>query len=370
MGGLRPFAEADIESVSDLIWRVLHERKGPAPASLRDHLRVLFLQNPWMDEGIVSRVFENTQGKIMGFFGAVPRRMSLQGETIRLAFGSNLVVDPEGRASVTAMQLVRTFMKGTQDVSITDSANEMSRPLLRSLGFNVVPIYSLLWARPLRPFQYGVRTLSRFKKSRVLAGVESVVRPVSMLADVVATKVRVSPFHSIQLANVDEELDTETLIQCLNTIPSKHWILPEYDRESLNWVLEFVVKRNVFGVLRKAIVRDRDRKIIGWYIYSVSKRAVGQVLQIGALSASVGVVLDHLFRDAGNRGLIGLEGRMEPQFMQELTAKSCFFFRNGSWTLVQSKKPDLLAMLQSGTAFFSRLDGEWALRHGAGGGES
>lgn len=366
MGGLRPFAEADIPSVSDLIWRVLHERKGPAPASLRDHLRVLFLQNPWMDEGIVSRVFENTQGKIMGFFGAVPRRMSLLGETIRLAFGSNLVVDPEGRASVTAMQLVRAFMKGTQDVSITDSANEMSRPLLRSLGFNAVPIYSLLWARPLRPFQYGARTLSRFKKSSVLAGVESIFRPFSMFADAVATKVRVSPFHAIELASDDEELDTETLIQCLNTIPSKHWMLPEYDRESLNWVLDFVVKRNVFGDLRKAVVRDKDRKIVGWYIYSINKGAVGQVLQIGALSASVGIVLDHLFRDAGNRGLIGLEGRMEPQFMQELTAKSCFFFRNGSWTLVQSSKPSLLAMLQSGTAFFSRLDGEWALRHGAG----
>lgn len=367
MGGLRPFAEVDIPPVSDLIWRVLHERKGPAPRSLQDHLRVLFLQNPWMDEGIVSRVFENAQGKILGFFGAVPRRMSLQGETIRLAFGSNLVVDPEGRASITAMQLVRAFMKGTQDVSITDSANEMSRPLLRSLGFNAVPIYSLLWARPLRPFQYGAHTLSRFKKGRMLAGAEFIVRPLSKLADVVATTVRVSPFHSIRLASDDDELDTQTLIECLNTIPSKHWILPEYDHDSLNWVLDFVMKRNVFGNLRKAVVRDKDRKIVGWYIYSVTKGGVGQVLQIGAQSSSVGVVLDHLFGDAGTHGLIGLEGRMEPQFMQELTAKSCFFFRNGSWTLVQSNKPDLLALLQSGTAFFSRLDGEWALRHGGGG---
>src|ERR1700730_6248640 len=107
MGGLRPFAENDISPVADLIWKVLHERIGPAPPSLRTHLNDLFLHNPWMDDGIVSRVFENTQGKLLGFFGAVPRRMSIQGETIRLAFGSNLVVDPERRASVTAMQLVR-----------------------------------------------------------------------------------------------------------------------------------------------------------------------------------------------------------------------------------------------------------------------
>jgi hypothetical protein len=370
MGGLRPFVEGDIPPVSDLIWRVLHERKGSAPASLRNHLRLLFLENPWMDEGIVSRVFENTEGKILGFFGALPRRMTVQGETVRLAFGSNLVVDPEGRASVIAMQLVRAFMKGTQDVSITDSANEMSRPLLRSLGFNVVPIYSLQWARPLRPFQYGIHTLSRFKKSRALAGLASLVRPGLALADALATRVRISPFRSVQATEDDEELDTDTLIQCLTSIPSKHWILPEYDRESLNWVLDFVVKRGVFGDLRKALVRNKDQKIIGWYIYSIAHGGVGEVFQIGAQSTSISAVLDHMFSDAWKHGLIGLQGRMEPQFMQELTAKSCFFFRHGSWTLVQCNKPNLLALLQSGTAFFSRLDGEWALRHGGGSSES
>ena len=367
MGGLRPFAETDIPPVADLIWKVLHERQGPTPASLRNHLRDLFLQNPWMDEGIVSRVFENTQGKILGFFGAVPRRMSIQGEPIRLAFGSNLVVDPESRASVTAMQLVRALMKGTQDVSITDSANEMSRPLLRSLGFNVVPIYSLQWARPLRPFQYGLNTLSRFKKSGALAAFGSLMRPASGIADALATRVRVSPFNRVQVTGDDEVLDTETLLQCLSTIPSKHWILPEYDRDSLNWVLDFVTKRGVFGDLRKGLVRDKDRKIIGWYIYSLVRGGVGEVFQIGAESASVGTVLDHLFHDAWKHGLVGLHGRMEPQYMQELTAKSCFFFRNGSWTLVHSNNQKLLSLLQSGTAFFSRLDGEWSLRHGGGG---
>ena len=365
MGGLRPFAENDISSVADLIWKVLHERKGPAPPSLRAHLQDLFLHNPWMDDGIVSRVFENTQGKLLGFFGAVPRRMSIQGETIRLAFGSNLVVDPESRASVTAMQLVRAFMKGSQDISITDSANEMSRPLLRSLGFNVVPIYSLQWARPLRPSQYAFNGLSRLnKKSRAVAMIRSIAKPFCGFVDMVATGARLSPLRQLQPATSDEDLDTETLLECLTTIPAKHWIVPEYDRDSLNWVLDFVAKRKVFGDLRKALVRDKDRKIIGWYIYSVSPGAVGEVFQIGAESPSIGIVLDHLFYDAWKHGLVGIHGRMEPQFMQELTAKSCFFFRHGSWTLVQSNRPQLLNLFQSGTAFFSRLDGEWSLRHG------
>lgn len=365
MAGLRPFVEADVPPVADLVWRVLHERQSATPASLRVHLNELFLHNPWMDEGIVSRVFENTDGKILGFFGALPRRMTLQGETVRLAFGSNLVVDPESRASIVAMQLVRAFMKGTQDISITDSANEMSRPLLKSLGFNVVPIYSLVWGRPLRPFQYGANSFARLKKGSTISTIASLAKPVLGLADIVANKAKPSPFAQTQVRSEDEELDVRTLVECLRTIPSKHWILPEYDANSMTWILDFISKRNVFGPVRKALVRNKEKKAVGWYIYSLSPSGIGEVFQIGSESTSVGLVLDHLFHDAWKRGLLGLHGRLEPQFMQELTSKSCFFFRHGSWTLIHSSKPNLLALFQGGTAFFSRLDGEWSLRHGA-----
>lgn len=365
MAGLRPFAESDIQPVSDLIWKVLHERTGPAPASLREHLSKLFFQNPWLDEGITSRVFENTEGKIIGFFGALPRWMRLRGERIRLAFGSNLVVDPESRASITAMQLVKAFLKGTQDISITDSANDMSRPLLRSLGFNTVPIYSLQWARPLRPFQYGLSAAARLKKNKTLATIGSIVKPISSLCDAMATRFRLSPFRQKPPSETDPDLLIDAMLNCLSTIPGKHWMLPEYDERSLTWVLDFITQRNVFGELRKAKVLDKDRGVVGWYIYSRVSGGIGEVLQFGADSAYIGKVLDHLFYDAWKHGLIGLHGRMEPQFMQELTTRSCFFFRNGSWTMLHSNKADLVTLLQGGTAFFSRLDGEWSLRHGS-----
>ena len=367
MGGLRPFVKDDISRVADLIWKVLHERTGPAPTSLRIHLDELFLRNPWMDDGIVSRVFENAEGKLLGFFGAVPRRMSIQGEIIRLAFGSNLVVDPESRASVTAIQLVRAFMKGSQDISITDSANEMSRPLLKSLGFNVVPIYSLQWARPLRPTQYALNGLSRLnKKNRAVAAIAPVAGLFGGLVDSMATTTKISSLRQSKPATKDEELDINTLLECLATIPAKHLILPEYDRYSLNWVFEVIARRKVFGDVRKALVRDKEGRTLGWYIYSIAPGSVGEVLQLGATSPSAGIVLDHLFYDAWKNGLVGIHGRMEPQFMQELTGRSCFFLRHGSWTLINSNRPQLLNLFQSGSAFFSRLDGEWSLRHGGG----
>jgi hypothetical protein len=294
----------------------------------------------------------------------MPRRMTIQGKTVRMAFGSNFVVDPESRVTMAAIQLVKAFMKGTQDVSITDSANENSRPLLRSMGFNAVPAYSLHWARPLRPSQFAVDTLGRMKKSKAVALIGSIAKPITMLADAAATGLRMSPFRLSTPETEDEPLDTETHLKCLTTIPSKHWLLPQYDLQSLTWVFDFIDRRKVFGTLRKALVRDKNKKIVGWYIYALRPGGMGDVLQIGTESPSAGVVLDHMFHDAWKNGLIGLQGRMEPQLMQELTARSCFFFRHGSWTMVHSGQLDLVSLVQGGNAFFSRLDGEWCLRHG------
>ncbi len=366
MAGLRRFQDNDVPVVADLIWRVLHNHSGSAPETLRNHLHHLFLANPWLDDGISSRVFEDAEGRIIGFFGAVPRRMSIRGRVVRLAFGSNFVVDAGNRAPMIAIQLVKAFMRGTQDVSITDSANEMSRPILRSMGFTAVPIYSLKWARPLKPAQYGLYLIGRTKKSGAMQTLGTVGRPFCAVADLMIAKMKVSPLHTSDPKTKDEELDSEILLQCLATIPAKHWLVPEYNLVSLNWVLDFIKGRNALGTMRKRLVRNGDGKIIGWYIYTLADGQVGEMLQIGAESAAVGTVLDHLFYDARQAGLVGLHGRMEPQFMQELTTKGCFFIRHASWTLAQSEQSDLLSLLQSGTAFFSRLDGEWCLRHGGG----
>jgi hypothetical protein len=364
MAGIRPLVGADISRVSDLVWKVLHEQQGPAPSGLRDYINDLFLRNPWVDENISSLVFEDSDGKIVGFFGVVPRPMLIHGKTVRLAFGSNFVVEAGSRASFAAMQLVNAFMKGPQDISITDSATEGARQLLKGLGFTVVPIYSLLWARPLRPSLYALHGVARLKKNNTITALGTLASPVCHVADYLAATMKVSPFHQTAPTIKAEALDIETLTQCLARIPSKHWLVPQYNRESLEWVLNFVQKRNAYGDLRKVVLRDDKGKINGWYVYGLKPGGIGEVLQVGVEGTAVGKVLDHLFHDAWQNNLIGLHGRLEPQFMEELTQRSSFFLRNGSWTLAHSRTPELLGPIFSGNAFFSRLDGEGCLRFG------
>ena len=364
MPDIRKFAYSDVPRVADLVWKVLHEQQGSAPAALRDYLTDLFLRNPWFDETISSLVYEDSNGKVVGFFGIVPRHMSVQGKALRFAFGSNFVMDPDSRASMGAMQLVRAFMKGPQDVTITDSANESARQLLRSMGLAVVPVYSLLWARPLRPSKYFLHGASRLKKNKTIKTIGTIASPFSSVADYLVTTSKLSPFRQKAPTTTAETLDNETLLQCLAAIPNKQWILPQYTRESLDWLLRFLDNRRAMGDLRKVLLRDENKKIVGWYIYGLGHGVLGEVLQIGVDAASAGKVLDHLFYDAWERGLIGLHGRMEPQLMEELTQRACVFLRSGSWTLAYSNKPELLNGLANGMAFFSRLDGEWSLRYG------
>jgi hypothetical protein len=365
VAGIRTFVEADVSCVADLVWKILHERQGSAPSSLNSYVDKLFLRNPWIDEGVSSLVYEDSEGRVTGFFGVVPRPMSIQGKTVRLAFGSNFVVEAGSRASFAAMQLVNAFMKGPQDISITDSATEGARQLLRSLGFTVAPVYSLLWARPLRPSLYALHGAARLKKNKTIATIGSLVSPLCRVADHLAATMEVSPFHQTAPGIKGEVLDIDTLLECLGRIPSKHWLVPHYNRASLEWVLEFVKERNAYGDLRKTVLRDEKGRIIGWYIYGLTSAGIGEVLQIGAESTSAGKVLDHLFHEAWQNKLIGLHGRLEPQFMEEFARRSSFFLRNGSWTLAHSRRPELLGPIFSGNAFFSRLDGEGCLRFGA-----
>jgi|SRR5579872_1813551 len=362
MAGIRPLVQEDIVGVADLVWKVLHEKQGPSPRALHDYFHKLFFDIPWRNDGIVSRVYEDNSGYILGFFGAVPRRMSIQGKPVQIALGSNFALDPSLRKSMVAMQLVKMFMKGPQDISMTDSANENSRQLLRSLGFSVVPVYSLTWARPLRPSRYLMHGISRLTKNSVLKGTETIARPICGLVDSIATSLRISPFRELRPRTIGEELTPENHLTCLNTLPSKQWLMPEYDLPSLRWVMGFVDEQRAFGPIRGVLVRDKDQKILGWFIYYMMPAGVGEVLQIGVDSLHVNEVLDHLFYDAWKHGLTGLHGRLEPHFMQELTMKSCFFLRNGSWTLAHSTRPEILGLFQGGAAYFSRLDGEWCFR--------
>jgi hypothetical protein len=361
---VRPFVESDIPQVADLYWTVMRGRTGSPPPAIRSAFQKLYFTNPWIDNQSGSLVYESEGGRIVGFLGVVRRRVSVCGQPVRIAYGGNFVVDPEARSNLAGLRLLGAYMAGDQDLSMTDSANDVSRALLERLGFRTILPLSIHWARPLRPAHYAVHSVARLTGPILSAGLKIVTKPFCSIADSMAARSSGSPFRQTDPILHGAELDVETLLHCLAKNHSGYALWPEYDVHSLTWLLSFMDQMQTRGDLRKVVLRDDSQNIVGWYIYYVNPGSVGEVVQVDGERPFIKDILDHLFHDAWNRGVVGLHGVVESHLMGDFSEKNCFFACRGGWTVAHSRKPELLELLNRGDAFLSRLDGEWCLAFG------
>src|SRR5262249_1952805 len=122
-------------------------------------------RNPWYDETIPSLVYQDNNERIVGFLGVIPRRMSLNGQPVRIAVTNSFMVEPGSRSTLAAVQLLRELFSGPQDLSMTDAANDSSRKIWERLGGTVVFSYSIRWTRPLRPSRYAMDLLWQKRRS-------------------------------------------------------------------------------------------------------------------------------------------------------------------------------------------------------------
>jgi len=362
---VRPFVEDDIQQVADLWWKFLRRHVGPAPPAVHSYFHELyFTDQPWIDSALPSLVYEDNSGRIVGFLGVIRRNMSLHGQSIRVAFGGNFVVHPEARSSPAGLRLLRAYMAGDQELSMTDSANDASRIVLERLGFRTIVPFSIHWARPLRPGHYAVHTVSSLTGPVLSASLKFAAKPFCSVVDGMAARLSFSPFRQTESPLHAEELDVETLLHCLSAYRGGFSLWPEYDVDSLTRLLTFMARMQDRAHLRKIALRDDNQKILGWYIYLLKPGAVGQVVQIGGERQFTKDILDHLFYDAWAHGAIALHGVAQSNMMGEFSEKNCFFTCRNGWTLAHSREPELVELLNRGDAFLSRLDGEWCLNLG------
>lgn len=358
MATIRPFEAKDAVEVAALLRTVFPENGWPSTAELAIYIRQMFCDHPWRDDQIPSWV-AHENGKAVGFLAVMPRPMMHAKRPIRAAVGCQFLVHPEQRRSLVAVQLLRSFFQGPQDISLADGANTLSARLWEPMGGMVSPVHSLAWFRPLRPAQSALR-LARLKSGwpRTVGGIGA---PLAALAD--ACAMRTAPFR-FRLQLREEELDARSLHGALTEHTSRYALRPLYDLPSLEWLLEQVAAKKRHGRLQARMLRDANGKVAGWFLYYLDP-GVSRVIQVAARPDRVRPVLEHLFHDATERGSVALEGRMDTRFAAELGHMQCFFRNCGELTLLHSRDPALLAPLLSGNAFFTRLEGEWWLRfHG------
>ena len=359
MTTLRIFAEDDVPAVVALFERVYPEHRWTSQAACESYFREMLFDNPWRDPQLPSWVAEE-DGLIVGFQAVLPRRMLLRGRPIRVAVGCQFMVDPERRHSLTALQLMKAWISGPQDLALADGASDLSRRIWTGLGGAAPLLYNLHWTRPLRPARYVLSLLE--KRSAISSSLLRAARPLGALADALAARLHPNRFHREEVELTEDVLDAAVMLAHLPEVLNGNSLHPVYDARALAWLLEQAARKTRHGTLRARAVFNEKQQPIGWYLYYVNSGGVSEVLQIAAWDGSFDRVLQRLLADAWRHGAAAVRGRLDPRFVQELSERHCWLRTEGTWTLVHSRHADVMAAIQRGEAFLSRLEGEWWLR--------
>jgi hypothetical protein len=363
MGTVRPFRESDIPGAADLHRRVF----GVAPAgspelerAYRRYFSQVFLDDRWKCEGLSPLVHQEVNGAITGFLGVVSRPMTMDRRRVVGAVSSQFVVAPESRSRMVGVELLKAFLAGPQDVSLADEAWPAAGKLWEAMGGVTSLLYSTHWTRPLRPAGLALAVLRCSASRSVLAAsAATIARTVdALVARYPRNRLRPSPPPGLEVQTRNRAAFFAHLPELLGECSLR----PDHDEHHLRWLLTRASAAAGEDRLHEILLRDEGGRPVGAYVYTVDASRVGYVLQIAATVETIDRVLEHLLHHAWERGLVSLEGRIEPRFMRALARHHAIFHQRGALTLVRAKRPEILSAFDSGRAFFSRLDGEHCLR--------
>jgi hypothetical protein len=351
---IRNCAREDIPAVAALFQKTFRNSDAPAPRSLEAYLADSYLDHPRYDARIASRVHVGAEGRVTGFIGVFPGRFDYRGRTVHAAIAGTLMVEHPDREPLAGAKLLRSVVKGPQDISISETTNRISQRLWEPLGGKVVPLLSLEWFRPLRPVGATIATLAeKFPPAALLA-------PVARAGDWIGrswTKQSLQTAEPSARVTASTEISDSDFAASVLELAEATEFRPAWDQQDVEWLLARAARKERHGSLHRAIVRRRKGELVGCYLYHAKPGGVGRVLQVMARPGSTGDVLDCLFREADVAGLSGLRGRASAQLIDALLTRNCFFVPRAS-TIVHSADPDLAHAVQNGGALVTGLAGE------------
>lgn len=350
-GTVRDFQHGDIEAVARLFQKTFRESKTQS-SSLVAYLEEAFFDHPWTEPDIRSKVFVEGDGRVSGFLGVFPSRLEFDGRPLRAAFASSLMVENRKENPLAGARLVRSFLSGPQDVSLTETANQTAIGMWQKAGYPLDPGYSMNWLRVLRPTSMGVQLLERhFGPARLL-------RPFGRLTDRITSLVKRSSFHpayngKLTFRDVTPDVFGEAMLALKDFYPLR----PRWDAESLRWFLRQAEQKLNFGYPEWRVGYAADNRPLAAYAYFTEPGGIGWVLQALAAPAMTGDLVDDLFTHAYGFGCAGLRGAAHPWLIPALMTRRTFFYSR-SFYVAHARDKALLEPVRSGQALISGLAGE------------
>lgn len=342
----------DMPAVAGLFQRTFRNARVPAPASLTSYLRELYFAHPWRDPALTSKVFV-ADGAVRGFIGILPLRLVFRGATLRAAVAGSLMVEKPQDNPLAGARLLRAYLSGPQDVSLSDSANAVSRGMWERLGGKSVPTQSMEWVRAFRPFATAVALAAEIVPAARFA------RPIGAAADGMAGLFSRDLFglEPTEAPAPEAEASHEELVQVIPELASVYEVRPAWDAATLRWMLAHAAEKNRHGPMMRRVMRGKDGRALGCYIFYGRRGGVGWVLQLLARPDAIGPVLDHLFASAFALGCVAVRGRSQAGLLDALQRRHCLFFHR-SGTVVHSHDAEVVAAIRGGEALVTGLSGD------------
>jgi hypothetical protein len=354
MSDIRACTTDDIPAVARLFQKAFRDPAAAAPPALESYLRELFLDHPWRDPQTASRVFVGADGRVRGFIGVLPMRMSFHGRPLRAALASSLVVDDPAKHPTAGARLLRSCLNGPQELCVSETSNPVALRMWERIGGEAIAQYSMEWLRPLQPAGLGVALLEEQLAAAKIA------RPLASLVDRAVARFAPTlawPAPAARGYYSDADVDDDALIEHVPRFASHYALRPDWTRESLAWFLRHAASKGRYGKLCRRTVYDRSKTPVGCYLYYGRPRQIAWVLQILALPEAVDAVLANLLAHAESLGSVAVRGRTQPHLIDALLRNRCVLFQHAS-TTIYTNNADLLSAIRSGDAFIIGLAGE------------
>ena len=353
MSDIRSCTADDIPAVARMFQKAFRDPAAAAPPSLQSYLRELFLEHPWRDPETASRVYVDGDGRVRGFIGVLPVRMSFHGRKVRAALASSLVVENPAEHPMAGARLLRSYLTGPQDLCISETSNPTAQGMWERIGGRSIAEYSMEWLRPLRPAGLGV-ALAEEK----LSGAR-MLRPLAAIAD--HTIARFTPSLSwpapVPPAITSADVDDAALLEHIPQFAADYSLHPDWDQTSLGFFLRHAAHKGRHGELQRRLVHGRNGTPVGCYLAYTRPRQIAYVLQILARPEAVDAVVASVLAHAEQQGCVAVRGRTQPHLLDALLRHRCLFFQRSS-TTVYTRDADLLSAIRSGDAFIIGLAGE------------
>lgn len=358
MSEIRPLQEHDLPAVADMFRVILRKNSIPATPSLPSYLKSIFLDAPDFDPDLASKVHVRSDGRVSGFMGVLPLRMELRGEPVRAAICGSFMVEAHEEDPFAGARLLREVLSGPQDLSFSETSNDISTTMWRKMRATVAAPYSLEWLRVMRPASFVLEVgAGRFAPLRFL---KPLVSPFDTLGR--RSRARQTWSHYVPLAGkADAFTDTEAseteAAAFIPTLLSSFALRPQWTPQQLEAMLLHARTKAVHGERVLRMVRTGSGKPIGLFIYYGDPGRIGRVVQIIAVAGHEATVIDRLLKHADERGMAAMRGRTQPALLEAMLGRK-FAFVHASSTVVHSRRPEVIEAVTSGHVFLNGFAGE------------